>query len=247
MMQGDMKTLLSASMFFIVASLCLQLNASPIYPDCIAGSLASYEAGGSNDSSCAIGGSSGGVEIIDGFQYSGPSGDGSLIQLTPNPVGLGGGFIYSGFPSAAAGQSLTFDIGYFYTIDAGPIGSGADLGMDPPTGNVSITESVCVDSFFTEGGCTNRDTPQSLSVDNTNPPTSLTAQILFNPVATFGADVEIQVVETGCTTPGCTSVSGFDNTTATQVIVPATPEPVASLLCLGGLIAIGIFRRRFSG
>jgi hypothetical protein len=141
-----MKTLLSTLTVLLAASLSSQLQASPIYPNCVAGSLASYEPGGANDSSCAIGGTTGGVEIIDGFLYSGPAGADTQIQLVPDQVGLGGGFTYSVFPGADPGQTLTFDIAFFYTIDSGPIGSGANLGMDP--GNVNITESICVDSFF---------------------------------------------------------------------------------------------------
>jgi hypothetical protein len=222
------------------------VQASGVYPDCASGSLASYEAGGSNDSSCAIGGSGGGVEIIDGFLYSGPAGADSQIQLTPDLVGLGGGFTYSGVPSAVEGQTLIFDISYFDIIDSGPIGSGASLGMDPPFGDVSITESICVDSFFSNnsafGGtsCTNGDAPQSLTVDDSNPPTSWTSSIVLNPVATFGSDIEIQIVETGGDDP---DGAGFDSTTSTQEILTIAPEPVSFLLCLGGLIVIGASRR----
>jgi hypothetical protein len=242
-----MKILLSAPVIFLTAVLTPQLEAISFYPGCASGSLASYEAGGggSNSSTCALGGSS--VLLIDGFGYSGPSGDDSLIQVTPDPELLGGGFTFSGVPEATAGQTLTFDIIYFYTIDPGPVGSGAQLGMDPPTGNVSITESICVDSFFNAPfsgtSCSNGDPSQSLSVNDTNPPTSWTSQIALDPPATADADVEIQIVETGCTTQGCTTVSGFDSTSDNQEISPSTPEPLTSLLGLSGLLAIGLFRR----
>lgn len=231
-----------AALALIAVFLIPRMEAAAIYPDCTSGSLLSYESGGINDSTCAIGGSSGGVAIIDGFLYSGPVGDDSQIALTPDPAGLGGGFTYSNFPAAAAGQTLTFDITYFYTIDAGPIGSGANLGMDPPSGNVLITESICVDSFFNapfDGtSCSNGDDPQSLSVNDNNPPFSWTSTIALDPVADFGADVEIEVVETGGT-----DGASFENTTSVQQIT-AAPEPMTSLLSLGGLIAIGVFRRR---
>ena len=218
------------------------LKAAGVYPNCASGTLKSYEAGGSNDFSCAIGGTSGGVAIIDGFLYSGPAGDDSLIQLVPDVAGLGGGFNYSGFPAATTGQTLDFNITYFYTIDPGPVGAGANLGMDPPVGNVVISESICVDSYFNapfDGtSCSNGDAVQSLSVNDNDPPVSWTSEIALDPVAKFGADVEIQVVETG----GAEG-AGFDSTTAVQTIVNSTPEPVSTLLCLGGLIAIGAFRR----
>lgn len=203
MVQRDMKTLPAALLFFVAASLCTRLDASPIYPDCAAGSLASYEAGGSNSSSCAIGGSSGGVEIIDGFQYSGPSGADSQILLTPDRQGLGGGFNFSGVPVPDPGQTLTFDISYSYLIDASAIGTGANLEMDPPSGYVSFAESICVDSSFNAPfngtACSNADPVQTLSVDNTNPPASLDGQIALDPEAMSSANVEIQIVETGGT------------------------------------------------
>jgi len=237
-----MKTLPAALLFFLAASLCTRLDASPSFSDCVAGSLASYEAGGSNSSSCAIGGSSGGVVIIDGFLYSGPTGDDSQIQLTPDPVGLGGGFTFSDVPVAGPGETLTFDISYDYLINGSAIGTGATLGLDPPVGNVSITESICVDSSFNASfngtACNNGDPVQSLNVNTTNPPASESAQLALNPEAMSSANVEIHIVETG----GTDTSSGFDSTTSNN-LMSSTPEPITILLTLAGLIAIGAFRR----
>jgi hypothetical protein len=248
-----MKIVLSA-LVLSLAAMCPQLEAGFPYPDCEAGSLESYI----DSSGCILGGSSGGVVVFSGFAFPDPYNPDGLtspvlldptgIFLTPEPNGLGGSFDFSGSFSVPAGDTLTYYIDYFLLLDPAPVLGGGSLHLDP-SGNVSVTESICADSYFgvsngatvcqsnTSGGVVN-STPQSLSVDNSNPPYSLSASIALNPPAYDYANVETAITLTG-------GVSGASSGgVVVGDIIEVVPEPVTSLLCLGGLIAIGVFRRR---
>jgi hypothetical protein len=245
-----MKTLLASLVFFLAPCLIPQLEANSLLPPCVAGSLLSYQ----SSSGCVLGGGAGGVLIFSGFTFSvtnsDPGGnpvlDASQIELTPDPIGIGGGFIFSGFQNApvVAGQNVTYNIDYFFLIDPGPVLTGDDLEMDPPFGNVVITQSICADSFFASPtDCESNgvqgvsdSAPQTLSVDDTNPPASFSAHLNLNPPVLNFANVETAFVLTGGTTG-----AGFDALTSTSTVV-STPEPETALLGLMGLIAIGIFR-----
>jgi len=245
-----MKIVLSALVLFL-AAMCPQLEAGPVYPDCAPGTLQSYI----DSSGCVLFGSSGGEVVFDGFTFPAPVStggatvlDASQIELTPVNSALGGSFDFSGDFAVGANQSATYDIDYFLLLDPGPILSGGGVRLDP-SGDVSVTESICADSFFGTDGSghtvceTNtpngivESTPQSFSVNDSNPPYSLSTEFDLDPPAYNSAFVETEIVLIGGTS-GAESggvVAGFTD----------TPEPVTSLLCLGGLIAIGIFRRRF--
>jgi hypothetical protein len=248
-----MKKLWSALVFFLAALLCPQLEAGPIYPDCVAGSLQSYI----GSSGCVLGESDGAEVVFSGFAFPTPLNpdgapvlDASQIEVTPVASGLSGSFDFSGDFSAPAGDTVTYDIDYFLLLDPPPILGGGSLFLDP-TGDVSVTESICADSFF--GTDASGDTvcesntpsgavdsiPQSLNVNNSNPPESLSASIVLDPAAYNFASIETEIVLTGGT-----SGASSGGVTAGDTVF-AAPEPVTSLLCLGGLTAIGIFRRRF--
>jgi len=253
MMQGDMKKLWSTLVFFLAAFLCPQLDADSPYPDCAIGSLESCI----DSSGCVLGGSSGGVVVFGGFVFPSPLNpdgltgllDPTQIELTPVSSGLGGSFDFSGDFSVPAGDTVTYDVDYFLLLDPAPILGGGSLALDP-SGNVSVTESICADSFFATGpggatvcqsngpGGVVDSAPQSLTVDDSNPPFSLSASITLNPAAYNFANVETAIVLTG----GAAGASS-EGVVVTDTI-GETPEPVTSLLCLGGLTAIGIFRRR---
>jgi hypothetical protein len=253
MFKGDMKTFWPALLFFVAASLCPQLTAGPVYPDCEPGSLQDYI----NSSGCVLGGSSGGIVVFSGFIFPAPLNPDDItalgasdIELTPVPSGLGGSFDFSGAFSVPAGDTITYDIDYFLLLDPGPILGGGSLTLDP-SGDVSVTESICADSLFatvgdntvcqynTPNGVVD-SAPQSLSVDDSNPPYSLSASIALDPPAYNFAYVDTTIVLTGGSNTPATSggVVVTDN-------VEPLPEPMTSLLCLGGLTALGIFRRRF--
>jgi hypothetical protein len=251
--QGDMKRLWSVSVFFMAALLCPQLKAGPVYPTCVTGSLESYI----NSSGCVLAGAP--AVVYSGFNFPDPINpdgltgllDPTQITVTPEPSGLGGSFDFSGDFTVPALDMLTYGIDYFLLLDPAPVLGGGSLHLDP-TGQVSVTESICADSFFgVSNGATVCQTntpngvvdsaPQSLTVNNSNPPASLSAMLILNPAAYNFASVETAIVLTGGPTTGATS----GGVTVGNTVVDEAPEPVTSLLCLGGLIAIGIFRRRF--
>jgi hypothetical protein len=241
-----MKTFWFAPVLFLAVLMCTQLEAAAITPDCAAGSLDSYIG-----SSCVLGEGDGASIIFSGFTFATLNPDGapvldpSQIELTPVASGLSGSFDFSGAFAAPAGDTVTYDIDYLITLDPAPILGGGSLFLDP-TGDVSVTESICADSTFgtdvngnpvcESNGPTGPETiPQSLFVDTSNP----SASIVLNPPAFNFANVDNEIVLTGGT--GGASSGGV----VVGDSVSLTPEPVTSLLCLGGLAAIGIFRRRF--
>jgi hypothetical protein len=246
-----MRKPLLAVVLFVAASVCPRLDAGSIYPDCMAGSLQSYL----DSSACALGAAS----VVVGFAFPAPFNpegtpvlDASQIELTPVPNGLGGSFDFAGDFSVPAGDTVTYDIDYILLLDPGSILGGSSLFLDP-TGNVSVTESICPDSFFgttsggaavclanTPDGVVDSD-PQLLSVNDANPPSSLEASITLSPAAYVYANVEMAMVLTG----GVTGASSGGVVVGVHPLSddPAVPEPGTFLLCSGGLIAIGVFRR----
>jgi hypothetical protein len=243
-----MRTTLLLSVIFLTA-LAPRIQASTDVAPCVAGSLLSYE---DNTSGCELGGGSGGILVFSAFTFSSSSSgspvilDASEITVTPDPEGLGGGFTFGGFSGApvGAGQAATYDINYSYFIDAGPVSSGADIGMDPPFGSVSITESICADSIFVPtaaGECEIPDDPfaaQIFSIDVANP----TNHLDLDPIVTSFANIENTIFLDGGSSGS--GGSGFDSLTATSTVVDPTPEPLTVLTALGGLLVIGLLRRR---
>lgn len=219
-------------------------------PTCGPASLLDYE----NSGSCELGRGNGGILVFSNFTFSATSSgsptllDASQITVTPDPEGLGGGFIFGGFTAAAVGarQTADYDIEYSYFIDAGPVSSGADIGMDPPFGNVSITESICADSIFAPDSPTlaceipsDPFDPQTFSINDTNPPASWTNHLDLKPIVMSFANIDDAISLTG----GATG-AGFDSLTATSTVVDPAPEPLTLLTTLGGLLVIGLLRRR---
>jgi hypothetical protein len=244
-----MRTTLLLPVIFLTV-LLPRMEAESQAPPCQTATLLSYE----NNGSCELGGGNGGILVFSNFTFSSSSSgspvilDASQITVTPDPQGLGGGFIFDGFNVAPVGpkQTATYDIEYSYFIDAGPVSSGADIGMDPPFGNVSITESICADSDFvsTDSGLqceipSDPFAPQTFSVDDTNPPVSWTNHLDLNPIVMSFANIDDTIF-----LDGGTSGAGFDNLTATSTVVNPTPEPLTLLTALGGLLVIGLLRRR---
>jgi hypothetical protein len=84
--------------------------------------------------------------------------------------------------------------------------------------------------------------PQTLRVDDTNPPVSWTDHLELNPQVLQFAQIEDLITLTGGQTLG----AGLDSMTATNdVIIPtATPEPTTYLLLAGGLPLLGVLRHR---
>jgi hypothetical protein len=228
--------------------LSAQIAAGP--GQCQSAFLSVYD--GESFGTCVIGPTSDGGLDISHFTYSGPQGADQSIFLSPDNPGLGGGFTFSGFATQAPGTQQTYVIDYTYVIDPGPIGAGMSMTMDPPTGDVVITEDLCIDATFTvsngttvcqgpNGGIFNA---QTLSVD-TATVSNETGTTALNPaVAEFEtANLQFTFVVGGPDADG--AISQFGTLQAdTMVVDPsAAPEPLTSALSFGGLLAIGLFRR----
>ncbi|HWF11181.1 MAG TPA: hypothetical protein VG297_22080 [Bryobacteraceae bacterium] len=243
-----MKKLTSLGVFlFALTGLTSHLFAQSAPGNCVAAPLSTYDVQGFE---CHLkGANGGGVLLFGGFSFDAGTSSytDSQIEVTPEPQGEGGGFSFSLVSlepfSAAAGQTVDFDIDYAFAITVDPFVSGAQLGMDPPSGNVVITEDLCVDPFAanrdlgTGPGCSSS---YSFSVDDTNPPTSWSNSVQINPPAHHGADVTLDFLLTG----GDGTPSTFDALSADNDVVDTlSPEPVSSVLGLGGLLAIAVRRR----
>jgi hypothetical protein len=235
----------------LTALVPLSLQAENLAAPCTTNTLAFYE-GLNSDHRCSVGI----LNFESPFSFSSTSSSGitpltaSQIEITPATVPgspLDGGFSISAELGntfdVPLGQSASYTIDWFFVIDDGPEDDGADLGLDPPFGNVNVTQTYCVDSSLNSSpfGCyfdfpSGQVTPQTLSVDDSNPPRSLTTSVTFATPALSFADVQTVITLNG--------LSGFDAATGTASIVDVTPEPAAFLLGAGGLLLIGVLRRR---
>ena len=219
---------------FITTSFVPQLVAQ-IAP-CAPGTLSQYETAGP----CSVGTN---LEF-GGFTFS-ASGTGSipildtLIEVTPDPQGLGGGFTFSGWQAGVVGPGLdaSYGIGYSFAIFGDPpTVDASSIGMDPVTGNVNIGEQICPRGF----DCFNE------SVNSLNPPTDvcdlpgLTAPCWEDTIPL--PNLSTAPVTDSITLTGGNSGAGFDDLDNTFHVSDA-PEPITWALCFGGLLAIGLVRR----
>lgn len=228
-------------------------KADNLAPACTANTLSFYEQNFNSDGSCSVG-----ILNFSGFTFNSAGSSTSLdtagdIEVTPDGIG---GFSFSQVNtlqfSVADGKTATYDIGYNFVIDAGPVGDAASLDMDPPFGTAVIDAFYCVDSGISQDGagvapfCTGQrgqGSPQVLHVDDTHPPTSWTTGIVaLNPPALVDGAV-LNRIELGNGNTG----GGFDSFSNTLFTV-ATPEPSTVVMFLSGLgvMAIGIKGRRTS-
>jgi hypothetical protein len=245
------------------------LHAGNLAPACLSGTLANYEALTSYGSynvpfECSVG-------ILNYTDFTSSLNlNPALVEVTPEPAvnGLGGGFALSPISIVAGtssdpfqvtvGNSVTYYIDWFFVIDAGPVADGASLGMDPPFGDVTITQNYCTDSFFgyTDAGaleCTTPPTagpdtnhisaPQTLTVSTLPAPGILNASILFTPPAYAFASVDTVITIDG---DAGAQGSGFDSQAGSPDVIPpsSTPEPGTFLLLTGALAGIAFLRKR---
>lgn len=171
-----------------------------------------------------------------------------LTPIDPGTAQTGStGFKISGL-SADPNTSATYVIDWYFAIDAGPYAGGAELGMDPPSGDVTITQSYCVDSLMSQysptapttcsipGAEFNGNVPlQSLTVTVPNPNASIT----FDPTAQYFADVRT-IIQLN----GGDGGAGFDQVSGATDIYDAAPEPATTLLIPAVLSVLYFLRRR---
>jgi hypothetical protein len=146
----------------------------------------------------------------------------------------------------ASGETATYDISYLFSFIVDPVASNANLGMDPPFGNVSINQYYCADAGLTQSSpvatplCNasgHSFAPQVLNVNDSNPPASWNTGIVpLNPVIHNSASIVTMI-----SLDGTNGAAGFDSVSGTDFVAP---EPSAVLLAAGGLLALAL-RRRF--
>jgi hypothetical protein len=223
------------------------------------GTLSTYNDTISLNHECSVG-------ILNFYSFSlvSSTGTGSLspsqiaseIELTPcngvnsdevcvtDPTSLSGGFELSAAPGSnpffAQGQTVSYTIDWKFVIDSGPEATGADLGLDPPVPDVSVSQTYCLSApnpTFSELDTT-QCTPHTLLVGT--PPLSLTSSASFgnpDPSLTLGD------VQTVITLTGGPNGASFNAVTGTATIVE-TPEPSVFLLGASGLLLLGTLRKR---
>ncbi len=209
---------------------------SPLTP-CTSGSLATYESSFTfpTSSGCSIG-------ILDysSFSYHAVSNAPSAASIILTPGSTGFGFTQlGGVPfTASLGQVVQFEIDYNIAIDPAPILAGADDSLDPPSGNVAVTEYFCNDRVYVYSGTCYppNGPPESLTV-GTVAPNQLSASIIFTTPATSFEEVGILFTLNGTNGP-----SSFDGLDAEETVVSlTTPEPATTLL-VGFLLAAGSYK-----
>ena len=206
-------------------------------PTCTQGTLSSYisDFNSLTGTGCAIG-------IIDynDFQFAQLSGSlpaNTNIVLTPS----GQGFQFSledanhnAIPFVANGFDLKFEIVYQFTIDPGPIEDGASLRLDPPVGDVTVSQTYCNDGYLQAGGCI-PNVGETLTVTTANPFATITFK---NPAQNGGFVTSLFDVN------GTNGLASFDSVEGTShvsgAIVDGTaPEPVSASLALAGILSLG--------
>lgn len=198
---------------------------------CATGTLAGYESSYAPPSlGCSIG-----VLDYSNFSYralqNAPAA--SAIQVSLSDAGNGLSFSQvGGAPIAANGDIVQFAIYYNIFIDPAPVIPGANTHLDPPVGNVSISEYFCNDSILYPGttSCFPPTSPAySLTVTTAAPDASIT----FNPPATQYETVGIVFTLNGLT--GIASFDGLDtNTDVTIAPEPASFALVGLFMLAGG-------------
>jgi len=233
---------------FLTTALAGAARADNLAAPCTANTLASYIQSANSEAACSVG-------ILNFFGFSFDSaGSATLdsaadIEVTPNGIG---GFSFSQTNdlqfSVVDGTTATYDIGYLFAIDQGPVVDASSLDMDPPFGSAAIDEYFCADSAFIQDGpnatplCTARNTfsPQDLHVDDTTPPFSWSTGVVgLNPPALVAGSVLTQIVLGDGTTGG-----GFDSADEGLVVINATPEPSTIVLLLSGFGAMTLLIKR---
>jgi hypothetical protein len=208
-------------------------------PVCVTDTLQNYENLGSTG--CTIDGFTFFDFTFAGMANSGspPIATASNIDVTPATSPSGPTIEFSSTPTyftLTGSESATYNINY--GVDPGPVIGGESLSLDPPQGDVSITQDYFPN---TPPGC--GDCPFfPLTVTPLNPNASLTFPA---PTSQVAVTTDISITSTPAQSAGFDS---FANTT--DLTTTATPEPAPGVLLTAGCaILLGFYwkRRRLSG
>jgi hypothetical protein len=167
----------------------------------------------------------------------------SQIILTPILTADGGGFAFS----ASSGDTNLFSISspsgttsvtYYinYSVDPAPVVAGSDLTLDPPFGNVSVTQVYCTSDVLVDNCALGVESQQTVTTASTNSSITFPDPSSFVDIAT---DISLSA------TPG--NPAGFDsiNASVSTAAVTNVPEPSSVLmLSAGSLALLSLLRRK---
>jgi hypothetical protein len=135
--------------------------------------------------------------------------------------------------TAAAGQTVQFEIDYNLIIDPAPIITGGDMNLDPPSGNVTVTEYFCNDVSYIYTGFCSGSLPETLTVGTAASGFPSSATIVFAKPALTSQAVGILF-----TLNGGTSGASFDGLDSTSQVLSLSPEPASAAGLLAGLLTL---------
>jgi hypothetical protein len=238
MQRGFMSRSFHLTRFCFLAGLVfagLYPTAAVAVPVCTTGSLASYvslDSGGG----CTIG-----DYTFLRFSDPTPSTKGSPtvaspweITVTPILTATGAGFSFTASEDstnlfAISSASGTTAVTYYidYSVDPAPIVGTADLSIDPPHGNVAVTQMYCAADVLATGCRLGVKSQQTVTVSS---PVSV---ITFpSPQSFVDIDTDICLSATPGDPASIDAIDSFVNTPASAVPEPATLPLTAGLFTL---------------
>jgi hypothetical protein len=159
----------------------------------------------------------------------------SDINVAPNSQGFGFTRVDGNPFVADQGEIVQFALYYNIFIDPAPVIAGANSSLDPPHGDVSITQYFCNDAILYQGQ-TSCFPPNATAYSLTVTPDSPIASIDFSTPA-----YSFETVGIVFTLDGTNGPASFDGLDTTSNVI--TPEPASTLL-IAVFMAGGLYRTR---
>jgi hypothetical protein len=225
---------------WIAAGLPGAVVAGPV-PACGTDTLSSYIGSSSlPGAGCAVQGL-----VFSGFTYhpvsNAPLASGIRISPALSGAGLSVTRADGSAFSAAAGQSISFEIDFSVLVDAATPIYGAGLAMPGFAGNASATEYLCDgQAYLYTGGCAG-SVAKSLAVGSAGIGNPTTAALQFPGPATGTESIGLLVTVGAAGDAGSIAVLTTD-----FAQVAAIPEPASWASMLVGLLGAGACSKRFA-
>lgn len=236
--------------FVLTGSMLLAGSITAIASPCVVGSLQSYV--DLDQSGCSIAAPPDNTfydfRFSSSFTGNATVANASEITVTPIDTTTAFGLEFSASAnginlfSTPAGSSVTYHIEY--TVD--PLTGGPDLSLDPVTGNVTATQTYCVLQVASSGSGCSGGVSLSQTVDNSNPPASLSSYTPWPVPPTSISQID---VNTTITLTGPASFDALDSTFSIVTSTSGVPEPANLLLAGFGLSLLLVLiyaERRFA-
>lgn len=154
------------------------------------------------------------------------------IQIAPLSSELGTGFSFASsffaISNSEVPQSVTYNIAY--SVDPPPIIVGEDLFLDPPYGDVRVTERLCLNDVLANSCAFGVPLEQGVT------PISPVSSVQFPYAVPF---VDVLTTITLNSTPG--NPAGFD-ALQSGTLTNVAPEPGSFLLGAAGIVCGGVLQ-----